>query len=70
MTIAGSGAASASMTSMCVPTGASNSSTIASIRPRRAAMRRGVKALLTSLRTRVWSGGSMTSIERIVCAPC
>jgi len=29
-----------------------------------------LKALLTSLRTRVWSGGSMTSIERIVCAPC
>ena len=36
--------------------------------PRNAAMRLGVKALLTSLRTRVWSGGSIVSIERMPVA--
>ena len=66
MTVTGSGYANCSIRSI-VPapsTASSRPSTIACTSERRRSTIFGVKALLTSPRSRVWSGGSRSSIEK------
>lgn len=68
ITVIGRGNANASIRSTGSPSApraamaSSSSSVIASIRGRSASTRREVNALLTSLRSRVWSGGSELSM--------
>jgi len=64
MTVTGNGSATSWMrsNSPCSSAASSSPSTIASIRGRRSATVRGVNALDTRRRRRVWSGGSRSSI--------
>jgi len=66
MTITGSGYANRAIRSAagCPARPSTRSAVIDSIRGLSRSTIRGVNALLTRLRSRVWSGGSTTSIDR------
>ena len=65
ITATGNGYASSSITSIRGASAARSSSrsTMSWTRPRSVSTTRGVKALLTSARSRVWSGGSRNSMD-------
>ena len=71
MTVIGSGYANSAMrsASSLVRRLPMSSSTISRMRVRSASTARGVKALVTSDRKRVWSGGSIESMKFVAISP-